>query len=55
MKQFFSTLVFLVIALPFVYMAYDVFRDIFTQLKKFYSKKAKPVLQGMIQSIVNAF
>ena len=53
MKQLFSTLVFLLIAVPFVYMTYDVTRDILRQGKEILAKKGRPVLQNILQMFVN--
>ncbi len=49
MKTFFSTLVFVLIALPFVYMAYDVAKDIFQQIKTILAQKSKPLVQSLVQ------
>lgn len=53
MKQVFSVLVFVLIALPFAYMAYDVARDIFRQLKEVLANKSRPLLQSMLQMFTN--
>ncbi|MHB2149828.1 hypothetical protein ACX8XP_12290 [Calditrichota bacterium LG25] len=49
MKTFFSTLVFVLLAIPFVYMAYDVARDILKQMKEIVARKGRPILQGILQ------
>ena len=53
MKEFFSTLVFLLLAIPFVYMAYDVGRDILRQLKEMMRKKGRPLLHAILQMFAN--
>ncbi|MCD6375874.1 MAG: hypothetical protein J7L94_10130 [Caldisericaceae bacterium] len=53
MKQVFSVLVFVLIALPFAYMAYDVTKDIYRQLKDVLVKKSRPLLQSVLQMFTN--
>ncbi|MEJ2053330.1 MAG: hypothetical protein P8X42_05365 [Calditrichaceae bacterium] len=47
MKQIFQALVVLAIAIPFIYMAFDVTIDIIRRT----SRKAKPILVTIISNI----
>jgi len=49
MKEIFQALVVLLIALPFIYMAYDVTLDIFSR----FSRALKPVAINIVNTITN--
>jgi len=48
MTEFLKILVTLIIAVPFVYMFYDVTRDLLKKLYILVSEKAKPVLISIL-------
>ncbi len=53
MKEIFSVIVFVLIAFPFVYMAFDVTRDITQKIKYFWVEKGHSFLQVLTQFINN--
>ena len=53
MKAFFSVLIFVLIAIPFVYMMFDVTRDIVKQVVEFYRRQGRPLLQSIFQILFN--
>lgn len=44
LKEIVQALVVLVLAIPFIYMAYDVSKEIAANLYKYMNRKLKPVL-----------
>jgi len=48
MTEFLKVAVTLIIAVPFIYMFYDVTVDLFTKLYTLISRKAKPVLVSIL-------
>ena len=51
MELFFQGIVFLLLAIPFGYMLFDVTRDLFQQAVVVVSKKAKPFVSTIISSL----
>jgi hypothetical protein len=47
MKEVFQVLVVLLLAVPFIYMAYDISKDLIKKSYHFFSRKAKPILTGI--------
>ncbi len=52
-KEIIKTLVVLIIATPFIYMAFDVTMDLGKKLFIYYNKKARPVLVNAVNSFMN--
>lgn len=52
-KEILKALVVLIIATPFIYMVYDVTKDLGKKLYIYYNRKARPVLVNTINSIIN--
>ena len=50
MKIYLQALVFLLLAVPFVYMLYDVLRDLLLQTLRVIKRKAGPVLTSFLSS-----
>lgn len=48
MKELFQALVVLALAVPFIYMAYDISRELFKKTLVVVSTKAKPKVVGVI-------
>jgi hypothetical protein len=46
-----QVLVFLALAAPFIYMAYDIIKDIIANIKQVLGEKAKPIVISIINSI----
>ncbi|MGD9900319.1 MAG: hypothetical protein AB7T22_14440 [Calditrichaceae bacterium] len=52
-KELIKALVVLIIATPFIYMAFDVIMDLGKKSYVYYSKKARPVLVNVVNSLMN--
>jgi hypothetical protein len=48
MKEFFQVVIVVLLAVPFLYMAYDISKELVKKSYKFLSSKAKPVLTGIV-------
>lgn len=48
MKIYFQALIFILMAIPFLYMLYDVTRDLAGQAIRLVSRKARPIVNTLI-------
>lgn len=53
MMKFLQVLVFLALAVPFAYMAYDVTRELLRQFNEFLSRRAKPVVINLVNMLID--
>lgn len=51
MKAYFQALIVLLLAIPFLYMAFDVFRDIIRKSMTIYWRKAKTIIISLLTPI----
>jgi hypothetical protein len=51
MKSYFQALIVLILAVPFLYMAYDVSREIIRKSVTIYWRKAKAILISLLTPI----
>lgn len=50
MEIYLQALVFLLLAIPFIYMLYDVTRDLLMQTVTVINRKARPIISSLISS-----
>ena len=53
MMKFLQVLIFLALAVPFMYMAFDVVRELLRQINEFLSQRAKPVVVSIMSMIMD--
>ena len=53
LKEWMQAIVVLILAIPFIYMAYDVSKEIASNLYKYMNRRLKPILIQSIQMIIN--
>jgi len=53
MSEFLKVALVVFMAIPFLYMAYDVARDLISQMFTLFAKKAKPALIQITSSLFN--
>jgi len=52
MKTFLQAAVFIFLAIPFIYMFFDVLRELLLQAVAFYKKEARPKLGGVFNLLI---
>jgi len=52
-KEIMQALVVLILAIPFIYMAYDVAREISANLYKYMNRRLKPIVIQSLNMLIN--